>query len=687
MPFDGDPLAYYGKRIIEEHDATLLKNLPPLSPDSNGPNPFDVSNDVLHFLPRLKVGILGAGVGGLYTALILDSLGIEYDILESTDRTGGRLSTYKFPNAGKYDYYERGAMRFPLPKKNANGQYKNGIMKRLAELIEYGPLNQGSEPLRRKLIPYYYSAREGSKPGFYYFNRVLEQVSNNPKGSFDAEAMNVATGYVRAGTDAIVDDAINPFARILVEDLQTNKRTGWEVMMENDKYSTSAYMASKYMPCDGLKLPPRHLPTNVINWCELLQDSTSGFGHALTETVMDALAFASAGDTDYGDVDWKCFEGGSQTLSNKMADYIKRRVSIQFQKRVTAIGQGYIFVSLPRGFPRNKIPSSVEVVPSESTPVDIEVELKHVPDDVLPDVLPDGPSFAKTVVSIPCVTVKVNEVEIKSYSHVISTLPLPVLRTVDLKHAGLSVMQRNALRALDYGPAVKIAVLFKSNWWTTKLGIVGGQSFTDLPIRTIVYPSYGVDASPPCKVLIASYSWTSDAYRLSALSALKDQGVLKDLVLHNLAEAHGRLNTEITYEYLKREFVDMDVQDWNHDAHAMGAYAHFAPGNFQDLYTALNFPAANKRLHFAGEAISVRHAWVVGALDSAWRAVYEYLKVTGQVDKIKLFKKTWGENVEWTSKATAVHPDRVEKFKLDLLDQHLGLVDKAIQGGVVAESE
>jgi len=508
-------------------------------------------------------------------------------------------------------------------------------------------------------------------------------VSNNPRGSFDGEEMNVSTDYVRPGTDAIVNDAINPFARILVDDLQTNRRMGWEVMMENDKYSTNAYLASKYMPCDGLKLPPRHLPTSVINWCELLQDSTSGFGHALTETVMDALAFASAGDTDYGDVDWRCFEGGSQTLSNKMADYIKSQgVSIQFQKRVTAIGQGYIFVSLPGDFPRKKIPFGLKVEPSESAiPVDIELEQKHIPD------IPFDDSSPRVTVSIPCVTVKVNEGEIKSYSHVISTLPLPVLRTVDLNDAGLSVMQRNALRALDYGPAVKIAVLFKSNWWTTKLGIVGGQSFTDLPIRTIVYPSYGVDASPPCKVLIASYSWTSDAYRLGALSNSKDREVLKELVLRNLAEAHGRLDASITYEYLKREFDGMDVQDWSHDAHAMGAYAHFAPGNFQDLYTALSFPAAKKRLHFAGEAISVRHAWVVGALDSAWRAVYEYLKVTRQNDKIRQFKKIWGENVEWTSTATAVHPDQAAKFKLDLLDQQLGLVDKATQGGVLASSK
>ena len=54
----------------------------------------------------LPVGILGAGVSGLYIAMMLDSLGIKYELLEGSGRTGGRLYTHKFPkNAGKYQYY------------------------------------------------------------------------------------------------------------------------------------------------------------------------------------------------------------------------------------------------------------------------------------------------------------------------------------------------------------------------------------------------------------------------------------------------------------------------------------------------------------------------------------------------------------------------------------------------------
>ncbi|KAG9309109.1 hypothetical protein JVU11DRAFT_11003 [Chiua virens] len=673
MPFTGDPLGFYGKRIIEEHHASLLQQLPPFQPNTSDstPDTFDISSEQLRFLPQLKVGILGAGVGGLYTALMLDSIGVKYEILESSNRTGGRLSTYKFPQGEKYDYYEKGAMRFPLPKKDDSGQYKDGTMKRLAELTEYPPLNKGQDRLKDKLIPYYYRARDASKPGFYYFNGSYQPVTDAPKDPFNAESMNVDAEYVRAGADAINDDVTNPFVRMVIKDIQTDQTKGWEILTANDLYSVRAYMSSKYMPSDSLQLPPQHLSTDVVNWCELLGESTSAYDRGLTEAVFELLAFAQVGDSNYGDVDWKCFEGGTETLSKKLEEYIRKKGgSIRFQNRVTSISKGFMIVFVPSSYLNDRLPSGVKEAPESSSADEVIDE-----DQTTPNVTPRRGKFIFT----PCVRVQVNGNETKRYSHVISTLPLPVLRTVDMNDAGLTVMQRNSLRGLDYGPSVKIAVLFKTNWWTTKLGIIGGQSFTDLPIRTIVYPSYGVDSDTPPKVLIASYSWTADAERLGALAVLEEQEVLKELVLRNLAEAHQHLSSEITYDYLKDQFVDMDTKDWGRDAHTMGAFADFGPGDFEDLYAALNTPAAGNRLHFAGEAISTRHAWVVGALDSAWKAVYQYLKVTGQNGKIDTFKKIWGENVEWTSESTLVDG-------ADLLDQHLGLVNKAILGGVIAQS-
>lgn len=89
---------------------------------------------------RFKVGIVGGGVAGLFTALLLDWLNInlgkesgekeyldiDYEILEAADedRLGGRLYTHRFSglDGGVHDYYDVGAMRFP----------DNDVMKRYA---------------------------------------------------------------------------------------------------------------------------------------------------------------------------------------------------------------------------------------------------------------------------------------------------------------------------------------------------------------------------------------------------------------------------------------------------------------------------------------------------------------------------------------------------------------------------
>lgn len=76
----------------------------------------------------------------------------------------------------------------------------------------------------------------------------------------------------------------------------------------------------------------------------------------------------------------------------------------------------------------------------------------------------------------------------RKFSNVISTVSFACLRMVDLERAGLSYGQRNAIKDLTYTPSVKVGIQFKTAWWE-QMGIFGGQSSTDLPIRDAVYPS------------------------------------------------------------------------------------------------------------------------------------------------------------------------------------------------------
>ena len=117
---------------------------------------------------------------------------------------------------------------------------------------------------------------------------------------------------------------------------------------------------------------------------------------------------------------------------------------------------------------------------------------------------------------------------------------MPDLRTIDLTGSKLNVVQANALRELDYDTSIKIGIWF--NETRQQFHHVGGQAFIDLPIRTIVYPSYrdsyGGYYDTSSMSFIANYCWTYDVEQLDAVISTgqqqyKDQ--LKALVLTNLA--------------------------------------------------------------------------------------------------------------------------------------------------------
>jgi phytoene dehydrogenase-like protein len=50
------------------------------------------------------IAIIGAGAGGLYAAMILKDLGLDYQIIEATNRCGGRVRTHKFGSGQNHNY-------------------------------------------------------------------------------------------------------------------------------------------------------------------------------------------------------------------------------------------------------------------------------------------------------------------------------------------------------------------------------------------------------------------------------------------------------------------------------------------------------------------------------------------------------------------------------------------------------
>ena len=223
----------------------------------------------------------------------------------------------------------------------------------------------------------------------------------------------------------------------------------------------------------------------------------------------------------------------------------------------------------------------------------------------------------------------------RNYDAVFNSAPLGSMQRMDLERLYLNWGTKQAIRSLGYGASCKVGIRFKRMWWKEHFGIMGGVAKTDLPIRCCVYPSYNVtDPVDKPAVLLCSYTWSQEAQRLGSLINRKspeEEGELKQTLLHDLTRLHSEPHNEQDYQRVYKIINDAwdgssathFAYDWNADPHTTGAFAFFGPGQFSNMYPWI---VRNTGKHIIiGEAASAHHAWVVGALESAVRGVYQFL--------------------------------------------------------------
>lgn len=138
--------------------------------------------------------------------------------------------------------------------------------------------------------------------------------------------------------------------------------------------------------------------------------------------------------------------------------------------------------------------------------------------------------------------------------------------------------------------------------------------------------------------MIASYIWGQDSSRLgSYFGTAEAREHLITITLQDLAAMNN-----VPYEFLRSQYVDSHAWDWYRSEWSVGAFAIFSPGQYSEVMPALLLPAQEGHLHFGGEALSSGHAWIIGAVNSAYRNVLEVLKTEGRDDLIDQLVQTWG---------------------------------------------
>jgi monoamine oxidase len=166
----------------------------------------------------------------------------------------------------------------------------------------------------------------------------------------------------------------------------------------------------------------------------------------------------------------------------------------------------------------------------------------------------------------------------------------------------ISAQQSEFYRSLPLqGPTVRLAT-----------NAFGGGSTTDNPNRFMYYPSHQVPGSDG-GVVLASYSWSDDAAHWDSME--DDERYI--YALRNLQAVHGR-RIEVFYTGYGQ------TQSWLRDPYAFGEAAIYTPHQMTSFHLDVIKPEGP--VHFAGEHVSLKHAWIEGAVETAVRvaiAVHE----------------------------------------------------------------
>lgn len=354
---------------------------------------------------------------------------------------------------------------------------------------------------------------------------------------------------------------------------------------------------------------------------EASDTSTGLFDQAFTETICDYCDFAAAKHAK-----WWRLDGGMHQITERMKELIE----------------------MPN-WPEGSGVPGIKIITSR--PVTAMSETAD-----------------KSAISVTTTGPKGESPSTTDYSTVFSTTAMAPLRRIDIEGLQLSDKVLTGIRSLSYDRATKVAIKFASPWWT----LVGGVSSTDLPISNVVYPSWNDGPDKPA-VLMVSYSWAQDATRMGALvpdytktdPSIDDEVV--SVCLHALVKLFSKADPKtiaanvpvpITLDFLKQQYVTHHAFAWSHDPLQGGAFALFGPGQFKDFYPEFQKVHCNGKFFMSGEALSTHHAWISGAVDSAYMSFLTFSTVYNlerQMVKVKASNLV-GERGE--------NPEEVDEFLL-----------------------
>jgi monoamine oxidase len=612
------------------------------------------------------VGIVGGGFAGMYAGLILQSLGLEFELFEASDRVGGRIDTWysKLYNASNPDqaclYGEVGGMRVP--------QFSADMLpvQQLTIALNTVLARNGLEDKQVNWRKFYYSSPV-QRMRYNNMQAPIEakDASLNPLNFDSAHGGDIAEVWLTPTSQGcetpylpinmILEKVNQPF----IEAINQSFKKGFEMLMQHDNHSMWSYLTNVftlgelgeyYQESMGAKTD--NLPYNVVSYLETLNVGTGMYAVSFVEMVIAVYDWGGS-KNPYDPADPNIYmvtvDKGMQHFPDACKTVLNLKEGVQVTDGIAAqqsIGmipgqngqKGYSPNNLtPDAAPPPSVPKADPIVPTP-VPGSVSQTRVHLNTKVV-DLRYNSSLFSNYGGMEMGITDSEGNGQIKQYPYVISTLPNGNYINGSLGadfFQNLSFEKARALRECNYMPSFKAFITFKEQFWA-RLGSrqhAGlGVGTSDKPNRQIVYPSYGYEAQGG---VLQIYCWAQDAERMGAL----DDEARVNECLKGIQYLYPEVDVQAVFAGYDPEVT---TKTWFWDNHAGGgAFALYRPGQFKNLYPALLTPEFEGHLNIAGECCSVHHGWIVGAMDSGYNAVFNILKQMQRDDLIAKMQQIWG---------------------------------------------
>ena len=430
---------------------------------------------------NVSIAIVGAGISGLATALMLESVGVHnWEIIEASERIGGRFRTKFFE--GTQEWVEMGPMRLPSSIKyksdNTTHEYTDHRMTfQLADWLN--ELNHQDPELQVRFIPWIQ----------HHPNELLARGTKlTADGRIPTRADIAAWPSLGSATtlaSADYNDTKAKMNKILKNEatLRAIQKDIWrkhrQVMDEGfDDFSQQAMMRNVFDATENTTDAIWTASDYDVFWDEMVHNS-------------NLAQDGSAGSL--GETEWKCVDQGFNKLSDAFLPHVRDR--LQLGRKITKL-------------------DAIEGVGGDR----------------------------RTRLSWQSGVGNNRTVDHKDYDYTIMAVPFTMTRFMDLPKFSSVLGRATSEAGLRFKSACKVALLFSERFWEQgERPIFGGYTQPhSAAVGALYYPVYGLNETgrPGAIIHYRGGDW-SDRF----VSFSDEQHV--ELVLDAIVSLHGEQAREL----------------------------------------------------------------------------------------------------------------------------------------------